>query len=185
MIRLRLRTQLLIATLCLICAVTGASLLVVRRTVRNEVAEQVQTGISASVRAFESVQRQRELQLARTAEMLAELPPLKSLMTIKHVPTIQDGSTTFWTLSGSDMLVLGTVDGQLMAFHRKSDDWSAQQVEGYFKQSIRNNEAATWWYDDGVLYWVFLKPITSGKGREEHQLGWVAVGYQVDANIAH
>ncbi len=42
MSRLRLKTQLLISTLLIICALTGAMLLIVRHTVRAEIDDQVQ-----------------------------------------------------------------------------------------------------------------------------------------------
>jgi len=51
MTHLRLRTQLLIATLLLIGALTTASLLIVRYTVRSQVDQQVRQGISASLDA--------------------------------------------------------------------------------------------------------------------------------------
>ena len=81
MAHLPLRNQLLIATILIILALTGAILLIVRHTVSTEIQKQVQEGTQESVRAFESVQRQRELQLSRNAEMLAKLPVLQSLMT--------------------------------------------------------------------------------------------------------
>src|SRR5271167_4558904 len=106
MTRLRLRTQLLIATLLIICTLSGVMLLIVRHTVRNEVRRQVQESVAASVSAFKSVQESRHMQLSRVAAMLAELPTLKALMTTRHALTIQDGSAAFWELAGSDLLVL-------------------------------------------------------------------------------
>jgi hypothetical protein len=76
MARLRLRTQLLIATFLIICALTGALLFIVRYTVRSEIAKQVRESTDASLLAFENVQRERDLQLSRTAALLAELPTL-------------------------------------------------------------------------------------------------------------
>src|ERR1700731_645977 len=84
MTHLRLRTQLFIATLLTICALTGGLLVIIRHTVSVETDQQVRAGTEASVRAFEGVQRQRERQLSSTAAMVATLPPLKSLMTTEH-----------------------------------------------------------------------------------------------------
>ncbi len=64
MARLRLRTQLLIANLLIICALVGALLLFVRHTVRSEIAQQVRQGTNASLAAFESVQQERDVQLS-------------------------------------------------------------------------------------------------------------------------
>jgi signal transduction histidine kinase len=162
----------------------GATLLLVRQTVRSEVARQVNEGLTASVHAFQSVQREREIQLSRTAAMLAELPTLKALMTTEHAPTIQDGSTPFWRLAGSDLFALGGNDGHLLALHVTSPTLTAQDANIAMSRSVRANDSATWWYDDGRLYWVFLRPIAAGNGSELHQLGWIAVGYQVDNTVA-
>ena len=117
MTHIRLRTQLLVATLLIICGLTGALLLIIRQTLRVETQRQVRAGTDASVRAFESVQRQREQQLSRSAAMLADLPVLKAQMTTEHAPTIQDASTSWWKLAGSDLFILALPDRRVVAFH--------------------------------------------------------------------
>ncbi len=62
--------------------------------------------------------------------------------------------------------------------------WSLAAAERDLKRSIDLGEDASWWYDDGRLYWVFLHSITSGAGQKEQQLGLLAVGYQVDSAVA-
>ena len=63
MARLRLRTQLVIATLVIIFTLTGAVLLIIRRSIHSEITKQVQGSTNASLRAFESVQQERERDL--------------------------------------------------------------------------------------------------------------------------
>src|SRR5438874_9175539 len=184
MAHLPLRTQLLIATVLIIFALTGAILLIVRHTVGTEIQKQVQEGTQESVRTFESVQDQRETQLSRAAEMLADLPTLKALMTTDHAPTIQDGSETFWKLSGSDLLVLARPNRQVIAQHANQQHWTLAASQRQVERSIEAGEDASWWYDNGLLYWVFLRPITAGSGRTAQQLGLLVVGYQVDATVA-
>jgi signal transduction histidine kinase len=180
----RLRTQLLIATLLIICTLTGALLLIVRYTVRSELDEEVKASTDASIRAFQSVQRQREFQLSRTAAMLAELPTLKALMTTEDAPTIQDASDTFWKLAGSDLFLLARPNGSVLGFHVKKQGWSQRVAEADLKRSAEQGEDAAWWYADGQLYWVFLRPINVGPGNNRKQLGLLAVGYQVDSSVA-
>jgi signal transduction histidine kinase len=105
-------------------------------------------------------------------------------MPTDHVPTIQDASTPFWHLAGSDLFTLSRINGQLLAFHIKDPGWTEATANRMMAQSVRANEAATWWYAEGRLYWVFLRPMTAGAGDEQHQLGWIAVGYQVDNTVA-
>jgi len=88
----------------------GRLLFIIRHTVSVETDRQVRVGTEASVRAFEGVQRQRERQLSSAAAMLADLPPLQAMMTTEDAPTIQDGSTAFWKLAGSDLLILAKPD---------------------------------------------------------------------------
>ncbi len=184
MSRLRLKTQLLISTLLIICALTGAMLLIVRHTVRAEIDDQVRDSVAASVRAFESVQNQRQDQLSRTTAMLAELPTLKALMTTNHAPTIRDGSEPFWQLSGSDLFLLANTKGEVMALHAKKSGLNGADVEKDLTRSIEQNEDAAWWYADDQLYWVFIRPMTAGSGSDVKQFGALAVGYQVDSTVA-
>src|SRR5258708_12701048 len=116
MTHFRLRTQLFIATLLILCGLTGGLLLIIRHTVSVETERQVRDGTEASVRAFESVQRQREQQLSRTAAMLADLPTVKAQMTTEHALTIQDASTSWWKLSGSHLFILALPDRRILPF---------------------------------------------------------------------
>ena len=179
-----LRTQLFIANLLIILGMTGALLLVIHHIVGTEIQGQVRTGTETSVRAFESVQRQRELQLSSTAAMLANLPPLKNVMTTEHAPTIQDASTQFWQLAGSSLFVLATPDRRVVALHATKPDWSVEMAQKNLLHSSEMGEDASWWYDNGRLYWVFLRPITAGEGDTARLLGFLAIGYQVDSTVA-
>ena len=184
MVRLRLRTQLLIATLLIICTLTGGLVLIVRYTIRSEIAKQVQESTDASLLAFENVQRERELQLSRTAALLAELPTLKASMTTEHALTIQDASEPFWKLAGSDLFLLAKPDGSLLGFHLAKPGWDANVAARDLKSSLERGEDAAWWYAEGQLYRVFLHPITAGTEENQRQLGILAIGYQIDSTMA-
>jgi signal transduction histidine kinase len=184
MARLRLQTQLLISTLLIISALTGAILLIIRHTVRYEIAVQVRDSAAESVQEFRSIQQQLQLELSRTAALLAEIPTLKALMTTRHAPTIQDGSTTFWNLAGSNLFLLADPGGKVMALHVTRTGLDVKKAESYVERSLKKEEDSAWWYANGRLYWVFLRPITAGAGAEQKQLGWVAIGYEVDSTIA-
>lgn len=180
----RLRTQLLIAALLIIVGLTGSILLFIHHTVNVEIQRQVREGTQESVRAFESLQREREFQLSRTAAMLADLPTLKALMSTGHAPTIQDGSERFWNISGSDLLILAKPDGKIVALHLSKPGWSSDIAQRDLSRSADLGETASWWYDAGRLYWVFLHPISSGAGATVKPLGLLAVGYQLDSQVA-
>ena len=185
MSRLRLRAQLFIAALLIICALTGAILLILRQTVRAEIKRQVGEGTISSVRAFESVERQQEAELSRTAVLLAELPPLKAVMTTRHAPTVQDASQAFFQLAGTDLLVLVDTEKNLLGLHTKSARWSATSTEKFLGQLATQGQRPDWWYAEGQLYRVIVQPISSGSGATAKVLGDLAIGYQVDASVAN
>lgn len=180
----RLRSQLLIAALLIILGLTGSLLFFVRHTVNVEIQKQVRDGTDASVRTFESLQRQRELQLSRMAAMLADLPTLKAMMPAPNALTISDASESFWKLAGSDLFVLARPNREVVALHLTKPGWSAANVQRDLVRSTDLGEDASWWYNDGRLYQVFLQPINAGATPNIQQLGILAVGYQVDSAVA-
>lgn len=180
---LRLRTQLVIAALLIICIFTGAILLIVRQTVQSQIHDQVKDVTAVSIGAFRNVQDQNELQLSRITAILAEEPLLKSLMSSADAPTIQDGSVQWWTLAGSDLFVLAGPEGRVLAFHVKKTGWNKEIAERNLIASISRGEDSGWWYANGQLYWVALRPITAGSGSNAMDLGMIAVGYQMDSAL--
>src|SRR5258706_16120247 len=97
---------------------------------------QVAEGTKAFVRQFESVQRQREQQLSRTAAMLADLPIVKAQMTTEHALTIQDASTSWWKLAGSDLFILALPDPRIVAFYVTKAGLPTERVERDLKRRI-------------------------------------------------
>ena len=182
--RLRLRTQLLVATLLIIGALLGSLLVIVRSIVRSEISEGVRQSTEASLHAFENVQRDRELQLSRTAAMLAELPTLKAVLATQHALTIQDASEPFWKLAGSQLFVLSGLDGQVFGLHVSNPGWDASLAETDLRKSLEQGEESAWWYGNGRLYRVFLRTVLAGRDKDQRQIGILAVGYQLDANVA-
>jgi signal transduction histidine kinase len=184
MARLRLRTQLLVGTLLIICALLGSLLVIVRYIVRTAIAEGVQQSTEASLHAFENVQRERDLELSRTAALMAELPPLKAVLATQHALTIQDASEPFWKLAGSQLFVLSSSDGQIYAFHVSENGWDAKLAEASLKRSIEQSDDSAWWYGQGQLYRVVLHTVLAGSGSNQRQVGAIAVGYQIDSSVA-
>jgi signal transduction histidine kinase len=184
MSRWRLQSQLLLSTLLIICALTGAILLIIGQTVRTQIADQVRYSTDASFHEFETVQRQLQFQLSRTASLLAEIPTLKALMTTHDAPTIQDGSTPFWRLAGSDLFLLADPEGRVVALDVTRKGLDREAAEGFLRTSLREGQDSAWWYSDGRLYWIFLRPILAGNGDDAKVLGLVAIGYETNSRIA-
>src|SRR5206468_4219395 len=101
MSRLRLQTKFLLSMLLISAGLTCTSLLLVRRSVHKQVKKEIFADLQNSVSTFQNFQRERELSLSRSAELLADLPTLRALMTTQHAATIQDASAEQWRLAGA------------------------------------------------------------------------------------
>ena len=183
MARFQLRTQLLIAAIVIISAFTGAILVIVRYMVRSEIRQQAGQSVEASVRAFKNVQTQRDAELSRTASLLAELPPLMAVMTTQHAPTIQDASEPFWKLAGSDLFLLADPEGRVLGFHITKPGWTAEIAQRNLKALLNHGSETGWWFANGELYRIVIRPITIGPDTAR-QIGILVVGYQVDSTVA-
>src|SRR5579863_9082668 len=138
--RLRLQSQLLLSTLLIICALTGAILLIIRQTVRTQIAGQVKYSTEASIQEFSRVTQQLQQQLSRTAALLAEIPTLKALMTTHDAPTIQDGSVPFWKLAGSDLFLLADPAGRVVALDVMQEGLGREAAESYVRTSLHEGQ---------------------------------------------
>ncbi|MGA2372387.1 MAG: ATP-binding protein [Candidatus Korobacteraceae bacterium] len=182
--RLRLRTKFLIAMLLTSAGLTAVSLLIVQHTVANHIRGGLSSDLADSVETFRNLQREREADLARLAELMADLPNLKALMTSRHAPTIQDGSREMFYLSGGDLFALLDPANQFVGFHTKSPGISREQAQRLLNSRGSLDEPLQWWFAGGHLYEVVLAPIYFGPKSDNALLGVVAVGYEMNAAVA-
>src|SRR5271166_4065692 len=182
--RLRLRTKFLIAMLLTSAGLTAVSLLIVQRTVESQVRGELGSDLANSVETFRNLQREREAELARSAELMADLPSLKALMTSRHAPTIQDASGEVFRLSGGDLFALVDSANEFVGFHTKAPGISREQARGLLQHHNALDEPLQWWFADGHLYEVVLKPIYFGRQADNALLGVVAVGDEMNAAVA-
>lgn len=182
--RLRLRTKFLIAMLLISAGLTAVSLLIVQHTVANHVRGGLNSDLADSVQTFRNLQREREADLSRLAELMADLPSLKALMTSHHAPTIQDGSREMFHLSGGDLFALLDASNQFVGFHTKSPGISREQAQQLLSHRGSLDEPLQWWFAGGHLYEVVLAPIYFGPRSDNALLGVVAVGYEMNATVA-
>ena len=181
---IRLRTKFLLSMVVVSAALTFTTLLVVRRTVQQEVRLGIQRDLQNSVSAFHSFQKQREVTLERSAALLADLPDVRALMTSHHIATIQDASRHLWQLAGSDLLLLADSSGKVMALQATPQEITVRDGQDFFPTVVSREETRHWWYVEGHLYEVFLQDIYFGPASEHQVLGYLLVGYEIDDRIA-
>jgi len=109
MVRVRLRTKFLLSMVLVTAGLTSLSLLLVRRTMQSQVLDGIYSDLQNSVITFQSFQHEQEVTLSRSADLIADLPNTRALMTTHDEATIQDGSEALWRLAG------------LLAHHDASD----------------------------------------------------------------
>jgi signal transduction histidine kinase len=184
LVRLRLRTKVLLSLLLVITSLTCATLWMVRRSVRIQLHREIAEDLRNSVAVFQNVQRQRETSLTRSAELLANLPNLKALMTTQDAATIQDASSDIWRLAPSDLFVLADPRGKVLAIHTTFPGITRGAAQDLLKNSIGADQPSFWWYGAGRLYEVFLQPIYFGPPRDANALGVLGIGHEISETVA-
>jgi signal transduction histidine kinase len=180
--RLRLRTKFLLSMLLISAGLTCTSLVLVQRSVQSQARSEIFADLHNSVSTFQNFQRERELTLTRSAELLADMPNLRALMTTRDAATIQDASSGLWRLAGSDLFVLADRAGQVVALHTAAPGFTRKMAQQSLNDSLA--QEGRWWFGGRHLYEVFLKPIYFGPASENRLLGFLLVGYEIDDTVA-
>jgi len=179
MAALRLRTKILSSMLLVSAGLTCTTLLVVGRVVQKQARQEIVRDLDNSILTFRNVQRQRELTFAHAAELTADLPNVRALMTTHDARTIQDASRDLWRLSGSALFILADARCTIIAHHASDAAFSASIAQPFLAAQAQT-KSPLWWYGKGHLYQVFLRPIYFGRSAEGHLLGFLALGYEID-----
>ena len=182
--RMRLRTRFLLSMLLITAGLTTTSLLLVRRSIQRNVRQGIVVNLRNSVNTFENFQHERETMLTRSAELLADLPITRALMTSTDPVTIQDASGDVWQIAGSDLFVLVDRSGKMVALHTKTPGFTREAAEKYFQQSLREEDSRHWWFGAHHLYQAFLQPIYRGSRTEGTLLGFLIIGHEIDDRLA-
>src|SRR5260370_690515 len=92
--------------------------------------------------------------------------------------------TAWCSRSGSDLFILALPDRRIVAFHVTKPGWPPEAAERDLKRSVEQGGDASWWYDNGLLYEIFLQTITAGTGPRSRALGFLAIGYHMVSTVA-
>ena len=178
----RLRTKFLLWMVVISTAVTSTTLLLVRHEVESQLRRQIVDDLRNSVSVFQNVQRQRQVSLRRTAELVANLPISRALMTTSHPATIQDGSGDLWRLAGTDLLVMADRSGNVLGLRSHHPEFTAGAASASLRAT--NGGADSWWFGGGHLYEVSVQPIYLGAPSMDRVTGFLAAGIDIDEHMA-
>ena len=182
--KLRMRTKFLLSMLLISAGLTWTSLLLVRRSVQAQVKKSIFADLHNSVSTYQNFHRERELTLIHLAELLADLPNLRALMTTQHEATIQDGSADLWHLGGSDLFVLADRTGKVVALHTATPGFTREMAQQALSRPFDQEGSGQWWFGAQHLYQVFLKPVYAGPAADNMSLGYLVIGYEIDDTVA-
>src|SRR5437763_2694666 len=182
MVTIRLRTKFLLSMVLISAGLTSLSLLLVRQSVQSQVRQEIVSDLHNSVTTFGSFQQEQEITLSHSADLLADLPNLRALMTTNHEATIQDGSTPLWQLTGSDLFVLADRGGKVVALHTNSPGFTREMAQSSLTSAFDRQER--WWFGAKHLYEIFLKPIYFGPASAGRLLGFLVMGREFDERVA-
>jgi len=179
-----MRTTLMVSLLAVSLGLTATCLLIIRLSVKQEIRSGLDADLSHSLSTFRSIAAQRNEMLAREASLLADLPSLKALMATQDAHTIQDGSATFWTTSGSDFFALTSSTGDLFTFSNRGSPIDGQQVTNGIQACMGSMEATCMVSFSSNLYELSVQPLSFGPPANGSQLGYVIIGYAIDQQVA-
>jgi signal transduction histidine kinase len=182
--KLRMRTTLLIPLVLLSFGCCVVSLLVIRTIVQRQIETSLAQDLRHSVKTYQNLQRRRRELLYRESVLLANLPPLKALMTTADARTIEDGGAEFWQLSRSDLFALLDPGGKLVAVYDRGPALNRARVEQALNQPPKTPDEPLLLSLDGRLYEVATQPLLFGTREGGTQLGSIAVGYTIDDQVA-
>jgi signal transduction histidine kinase/CheY-like chemotaxis protein len=182
--KVRLRTKFLLSLLAITAGLSSATLLIVSYSVQKRVREDIREDLHNSVDIYQSFESQREATLKRSAQLLANLPNVRAMMTTQDSATIQDASGDVWNLSGSDLMVFADRSGDVVAMRAKNTSFERPAAQEFMQASLQKEEPRSWWFSGGHLYEVWIQPIYFGAESKDSTLGYLAVGHEIDERAA-
>jgi signal transduction histidine kinase len=181
--KLGIRTHILLvlAMALVIGIVTSLFLVLLRHRLRAQVTDDLSQDLNHSVITFENLQAERLAALDRKNALLAELPPLKALMTSGDDLTIQDGAVEFWQLSGNDLFALADPTGRIVAVYAKN-----ASPDSSLRSALKNlliSPEKHYLIDGKSLYACSLRPLYFGNSEDGTLLGYVVSGISIERTV--
>ncbi|MGB9243032.1 MAG: ATP-binding protein [Candidatus Acidiferrales bacterium] len=182
--RLRLRTKFLLSLVLVIAALTFSTLLIVGHAAEGQVQKAIEQDTRNSVLTFGNIRADRQLELARSAELMSTLPAVKALMADSDHAGLDEAFEGIWHSKNYDLLALADWTGKIIALHTSSGGFPVSAAQEMFEQSRGADEQGAWWYGHGHLYQAAMRPIDLRDPPTQMHLGTVIVGREIDSQVA-
>ena len=180
MVRIRLRTRLVLSLIFTTAVLTGASLLIVQNYLGNHAKKEIIAEIPTSLGVFEEYAKHRYETLRRSSDLSADLPTIRALMTSTDEGTIQDNLGNFSKLTKCDLFILANPAGKVMALHSSTGTFDRNTARTSLERTVKGSTSSDWWFEDGRLYEVFVEHIYRGPAEDGILVGFLVTGFALD-----
>ena len=182
----RLRTKFLLSLILVSTGLTVATLVVVRGVVRMRMRDSIRTDLANSVDTYRIFQKQRDESFSRSAQLLANLPTLRAVMTTGDPATIQDASAEVFAQSHAGVMVLAGPAGNVLGFrhYTDGDGIALDSVRDALHRTLNNAESHDWWYSGAHLHEVWIEKIYLGDSASTAPIGFLVLGDRIDDQSA-
>ena len=177
---LKLRTKLLSSLVLVIAGLTCATLLVLHRRAEIEIKDQVTDETGNVILTFQVMQRQHQISLNHTADLLATVASMRN----GDVTTIDDAGEDPWGSSDCDLLALADPSGHILAMHSTDGEFPIAVAEVMLRRTGHARQASAWWYSGARLYQVAIQPFYSDPSNKTVS-GVVIAGRGIGAQELH
>lgn len=178
---IRTHILLVLAMALVTVAVTSMFLVLLRHRLSAQVRGDLSQDLNRSVITFENLQAERLAALDRENALLAELPTLKALMTSGDEPTIHDGATEFWQLSGNDLFALADSSGRIVAVYSKNGAPGPLLRDALTR--LLASPGKHYLLDNRSLYACSLHPLYFGNDVDGTLLGYIVSGISIERTV--
>jgi signal transduction histidine kinase len=189
-VAMRMRTTLLLSLLAVSFGLTALSLIVIHTSLQKQIRQALASDLHRSIATFENLQDQRREMLDREATLLADLPSLKALMTVMLRPargnerTVRDQGVEFWRDSGAAFFSLAGPNEKVIARYEKGLPPQILDAPADLQNDFIASPGPHYVLSGKRLYEVVSKPLYFGSATEGTLLGYVAIGYAIDNQVA-
>jgi signal transduction histidine kinase len=187
---MRMRMTLLLSVMSVSFGLTALTLVVIHRGLQHQIQHGLRADLQRSIAVFRDQQILRREMLSREAALLADLPSLKALMTVltrsdpESARTVRDQGVEFWHVSGADLFALADPNEQVVARYEAGVPAVVADSLPPLPDGLFTASGPRYVLHDGRLYEVISAPLYFGSSTEGTLLGYVAIGYAIDQNVA-
>src|ERR1700722_11774020 len=145
--------------LAVVFFLTAAVLVLVQARMRSQVRADLASTLRTESRVYAEVESMRREQSQQSAELIADQPSLKALMSTNDRLTVEDGSQSILPTSHADLLILENPSGAMLALHSRGGGVTSAMASPLMKGSTTGNDSDSsedWWFIGGHLYDVNL-----------------------------